>query len=92
LIEFGWFKSFGCLDCVQEVGGVEDEVEGFSCICWVSQEGSSRELIHFFPLKTCHGCCAPDLLSFLDAHKPLFSNFELIFFVMGLTACPLLLG
>jgi hypothetical protein len=31
----------------------------FSSICWVSEEGSSREFIHFFPLKSCDGCCAP---------------------------------
>jgi len=45
LIEFGWFKSFGCLDWVQEGGGVEDEVEGFQvfagCLKNVPQENSS---------------------------------------------------
>jgi hypothetical protein len=46
LIEFGWFKSFGCLDWVQEGGGwVEDEVEGFQVFAGflkkVPQENSS---------------------------------------------------
>jgi hypothetical protein len=68
------FKSFGCLDWVQEGGGVEDEVEGFKFLLGFSRrfvkQVPQENLSHFFPLKSCHGCCAPLLLSFLDAHNP----------------------
>jgi hypothetical protein len=70
LIEFGWFKSFGCLDWVQEGGGVEDEVEGFQAFAGFLKKVPQENLSIFFPLKSCHGCCAPYILSFLHAHNP----------------------
>jgi hypothetical protein len=48
LIEFGWIKSFGCLDWVQEGGGVEDEVEGFQVFAGFLKKVPQENLSIFF--------------------------------------------
>jgi hypothetical protein len=65
----------------------------FSSICWVSQEGSSREFIHFFVSIDMSWVLCTTTPTFLSwCTHPLFSNFELILLSWGREHVPSSLG